>query len=83
MFVATGGGTPTGFVTAPAPRDTTGAGSVQPAARLLWRRLGNLREVFPYTDNGLEAWPVAQVLERGYEGLLTKDERSPCAEGAR
>jgi hypothetical protein len=39
--------------------------------------------VFPYTDNGLEAWPVAQVLERGYEGLLTKDERSPCAEGAR
>jgi hypothetical protein len=24
---------------------------------------------------------VAQVLERGYEGLLTKDERSPCAEG--
>jgi hypothetical protein len=37
--------------------------------------------VFPYTDNVLEAWPVAQVLERGYEGLLTKDERSPCAEG--
>jgi bifunctional non-homologous end joining protein LigD len=28
---------------------------------------------------GLKAWQ--EVLERGYEGLLTKDERSPYAEG--
>jgi len=30
-------------------------------------------------DNGLEAW--AQVLERGYEGLVGKDEASPYREG--
>jgi bifunctional non-homologous end joining protein LigD len=30
-------------------------------------------------DNGLEAW--AQVLARGYEGLVGKDETSPYREG--
>jgi bifunctional non-homologous end joining protein LigD len=30
-------------------------------------------------DNGLEAW--GQVLERGYEGLVGKDEASPYREG--
>jgi bifunctional non-homologous end joining protein LigD len=31
------------------------------------------------SDNGLEAW--AQVLERGYEGLVGKDDASPYVEG--
>ena len=31
------------------------------------------------SDNGLEAW--VQVLERGYEGLVGKDEASPYVEG--
>jgi ATP-dependent DNA ligase len=31
------------------------------------------------TPNGLDAW--AQVLERGYEGLVAKDEASPYVGG--
>jgi bifunctional non-homologous end joining protein LigD len=42
-----------------------GGGLVLPARRL--------------ADDGLEAW--AQVLERGYEGLVGKDETSPYVEG--
>ena len=45
--------------------------------------LGNTQVLlFParrLADDGLEAW--AQVLERGYEGLVGKDEASPYREG--
>jgi len=50
--------------------------------RLLEELLANASMVFPARRlalNGLEAW--AQVLERGYEGYVTKDEASPYRGG--